>query len=71
MSRSGVAPNVQVRTMSAPAVDERAMQLDDALRRLEQPLLGRETGLHAHRLVVRPRRAVGDQHAALGQQVCE
>ena len=70
-SRSGVAPNVQVRTMSAPAVGERAVQLDDPLGRLEQPLLGCETGLHAHRLVVRARRAVGDQHAPLRQQVCE
>ena len=44
-------------------LDERAVELDDALGRLEQPLLGREPGLHAHRLVVRPGRPVGDQHA--------
>ena len=66
VSRSGVAPNVQVRTMSAPASTKAPMQLDDLLGSLEQPLLGCQPRLHAHRLVVRARCAVGDQRAPAG-----
>ena len=48
-------------------VDEGPVQLDDAFGSLEQPLLGCQAGLHAHHLVVRPRRAVGDEDASLRQ----
>ena len=46
-------------------LDESAMQFDDLVRCLEQPLLRGQARLHAHRLVVRPRRPVGDHEDVL------
>ena len=47
------------------------MELDDALGRLEEPLLRRQPWLHAHRLVVRASRTVRDEDAPLGEQALE
>ncbi len=52
-------------------VDEAAMELDHTLGCLEQPLLGGEAGLHTHRLIVRTRRAVREQHPRAREQVGE
>ena len=51
----------------ASRLDERPVQLDHLVGSVEQPLLRSEARLDPHRLVVRARRAVRYEHAALGE----
>ncbi len=73
---------VQLQPMAVPAervrqdevgtgVDERPVQLLDALGMVHVPKLGRLPGLETHQEVVRARRAVGEHHPARRQQVFE
>jgi hypothetical protein len=48
-----------------------AVQLEDALRVVDVPQLGRVAGLEPHGEVVGPRRAVGEQPGACFEQACQ
>jgi hypothetical protein len=47
------------------------VKLAHAIRRVEDPLFGRDTSLDAHVLVVGPGGAVGDQNPTAGETFAE